>query len=400
MRIVVVSEWFSEHMGYTDNCLPKALASLGHEVHLVTSTLKPYGTASFYDDVYAGFLGPAVVEPSTHEQDGFVVHRLAHFMVRDRIGLRGLAPLLRELRPDVVQALSHSAFSAVQVAVLQPRLRFRLFTANHVLPSVFPPPSAGDPPSRAWRLRTRLTLGLPGRFVAWRSERCYAATQDAVEVANEHLGVPLAKLEVATLGVDTDVFHPVQTDADEAERAAARAELGFEPDDIVCMYTGRLAPGKDPACLAAAIALLGDAGESYRGLFIGEGPQDAAIRATPGCTVIPFVPFPALGRLHRGADIGVWPRQESMSVLDATASGLPVIISDAVVAGDRLQANASTYAEGDPASLATALRQLDDGGSRRDLGCQGAAVIVRERSWRAVAERRVRDYEAALGSPS
>lgn len=36
MQIAIVSDWFSEKMGYAENFLPKAMASLGHEVHLVT----------------------------------------------------------------------------------------------------------------------------------------------------------------------------------------------------------------------------------------------------------------------------------------------------------------------------------------------------------------------------
>jgi hypothetical protein len=43
MKIAVVSIFYSEGMGYSENCLPRALAALGHEVHLITTVFNVYG---------------------------------------------------------------------------------------------------------------------------------------------------------------------------------------------------------------------------------------------------------------------------------------------------------------------------------------------------------------------
>ena len=48
MKIVIVADWFSENMGYAENCLPKALAELGHDIHVVTSTAQVYFNTKFY----------------------------------------------------------------------------------------------------------------------------------------------------------------------------------------------------------------------------------------------------------------------------------------------------------------------------------------------------------------
>ena len=52
MRITIVTPWFSEKMGYAENCLAKALATLWHEVHVVTSTAQVYFDAPYYRTVY------------------------------------------------------------------------------------------------------------------------------------------------------------------------------------------------------------------------------------------------------------------------------------------------------------------------------------------------------------
>jgi len=48
MRIVIVTECYSIGMGHTENSLPKALARLGHEVHLISSNLNIYGNLPTY----------------------------------------------------------------------------------------------------------------------------------------------------------------------------------------------------------------------------------------------------------------------------------------------------------------------------------------------------------------
>ena len=59
LKIAIVSGFYSEGMGYSENCLSKALAKLGHDVHVVTSTYNVYGSEPLYDADYREFLGPA-----------------------------------------------------------------------------------------------------------------------------------------------------------------------------------------------------------------------------------------------------------------------------------------------------------------------------------------------------
>ena len=85
MRIAIISDWFSEKMGYSENCLPKALAALGHEVHLVTSDAQVYFDSPFYAETYEPFIGPPVVPTGVRDHDGYVLHRLPHGRFRGRL---------------------------------------------------------------------------------------------------------------------------------------------------------------------------------------------------------------------------------------------------------------------------------------------------------------------------
>ncbi len=237
---------------------------------------------------------------------------------------------------------------------------------------------------------------MPGRIVSLSSVACYSPSDDTADLAVRFFGVQKKKVRRYALGVDTEVFHPVDGPQDEQRRESVRSSLGLASSDVAAIYTGRLTEGKNPLVLAQSVARLRTSGEPFRAIFVGEGPQDDEIRSLPGCRVVPFLPAHQLADYYRAADIGVWPRQESISMLDASACGLPLVISDRVRASERVEGSGRTYAENDSADLARVLAELKEHELRSRLGSVGAARIQRDFSWREVARKRVADYDAAL----
>ena len=196
--------------------------------------------------------------------------------------------------------------------------------------------------------------------------------------------------------MDTELFHPVASARESAERAELRGRLGFSSGDVVCIYTGRFSEGKNPLLLARAIASLRKRGKAYRGLFVGNGVQAQEIQKCTGCVAHPFVPVWELGALFRGADIGVWPTQESLSMLDAAACGLPIVANHTMMASERLEGNGRKYHLNDGDDLARVLLHMNDAEHRAQLGGRGARKMAREFSWEAIARRRAVDYRIAL----
>ena len=85
-------------------------------------------------------------------------------------------------------------------------------------------------------------------------------------------------------------------------------------------------------------------------------------------------------------------------MLDAAACGLPIVANDTITAYERLESNGMTYRLNDEADLVRALLTLRDARTRRALGDCGARKMAREFSWESVAQRRLRDYQIALGA--
>src|SRR5687768_13699696 len=90
MKIIYVTRWFSEGMGYIENCLPQAMTSMGHEVHVITSTAQVYYNAPFYDTVYKEYLGEPVQEPGIYKSKDVTIHRLPFVHIREHMILKGM----------------------------------------------------------------------------------------------------------------------------------------------------------------------------------------------------------------------------------------------------------------------------------------------------------------------
>jgi glycosyltransferase involved in cell wall biosynthesis len=398
MKIVFVTNWYSENMGYSENILPKAMAHLGHEVHVISSTAQVYYSGKFYSQTYQPFLGPPIVGSGSKNIGNHVLHRLPF---RDSYGIviEGLAQKIEALRPDIVQTFDIDQ-NVYVLAKAQPKISYRLFTEMHLHASVFPN-------FRNRSLLTRLKWYWQlGRFLKVINERtvlCYPIAEDCAEIARVIYHVPDEKIVIQSLGTDTQLFRPPASPEDFADREKLRKSLGFSPSDIVCMYTGRITSDKGPSILAQAMANLHARGETtFKALFMGIGEREEmdSIRRISGCTIRDFVPAMELPRYYRATDIAVWPLQESTSQLDAISCGLPLIVNDTVTVRQRVEGNGLFYKMGDANDLADQILKLKLADVRQQLGLRGVKNALENFSWIKLAHERVADYQRALNRPS
>jgi glycosyltransferase involved in cell wall biosynthesis len=396
MRVVLLSEIYVKGMGYLENLMPKYLARLGVETHVVATDLsisfRENSGKTAYDNFAARNLAGSI-----ESLDGYTLHIVGHKPSLGQIRMTGLKEKLATLRPDVVQTMTPIGWIAADAALYKRSLGYQLFTGCHFHASVFP---LATKPTRLlnpdW-LRCLAMRKAPGRLISLVTRKCYAIAQDCAEIAENYFGVERQKIALCPLGVDQELFYPV-ADGDRAARAALRHQLGFNENEIVCIYTGRFTEEKNPLLLAKAIERLFHSGAPYRGLFVGNGAQSPAIAACSGCKTHPFVTVSDLGAFFRAADIGIWPAQESMSMLDAAACGLPIVANHTMTAKERLHGNGLAYRLNDLGDLVRVLLELRDAEKRAYMGEFGERKMKREYSWNSIAQRRVRDYETALRS--
>ena len=391
MKIAIISDWYSENMGYAENFLPKALGRLGHEVHLLTSNFQVYANSPSYEQTYRSKLGDRQVAEGIWNKEFFTLHRLRGRISPLGVHVDGLAFLLRQLKPDIVYCFEINSPATGVAARHRKGIGYRLFCESRLHGSVFPPPSD---------ILSRMKLWLKNSLVGVAAvidnvELFYPIAPDVQRIITRYFGVPKDKCSLSSLAVETDIFSPKR---DAAKVNAFRSRLGLSEGDLVCVYTGRFTPEKGPLVLAKAVDLLHRQGnEEIRGLFVGDGEEAYRnqISECSGCIIHPFVKPAELANIFHSADIGVWPLQESTSQLDAMACGLPIIVNDTVEDGMRLGECSLTYKKDDPEDLASRILELRDRDRRAAMGRIAAARIADHGSWDALARRRVYDFEVA-----
>jgi glycosyltransferase involved in cell wall biosynthesis len=397
LKIVIVTAYYSEGMGYSENCLSRALARLGHEVHVVTSTFNVYGNSPSYDEIYREFLGPRQLEPGSRTVDGYQLHRLESDLVGGYVRIKGLTGKIRELSPDVVHSLELASLQTFELAAAKPFLGYKLFSETHQTMSVVKPYMLQ--PQGAWLKKAgyRLTRTLPSFLSSFALERCYAVTPDCGEVATRFYGLQPSKMVFLSLGADTETFHPIENESERIARRELRERLGYTDEDIVCVYTGRFTLAKNPLLLARTIAALSQTDPRFKALFIGNGVQRDDIAACPNTTIVPFMTHDKLAEHYRAADIGVWPREESMSMIDAAASGVPVVVTNRIGEPARVIGNGKMYEENDIASLADVLRSFARAEERLAYGSEGRRKMLAGKSWATFARTIEADFLASFG---
>jgi len=208
-------------------------------------------------------------------------------------------------------------------------------------------------------------------------------------------------------GVDTGQFRPPQA----AERAAARARLGFGEGDFVVGMIAGLRPEKNHDVLLAALTLLAPEVPGLRVLLVGAGPLLEHYRAQVAhgplraATVftgdVPQVRDYAwamdVGCLTPGSNEGF-----SNAVIEQMATGLPMIVTDVGGNAEAVAAGESGYviAPGASAELAQALRRLyQDAALRRAMGRAARARVEERFSLEQMCARHAQLYRQLLDDP-
>lgn len=99
---------------------------------------------------------------------------------------------------------------------------------------------------------------------------------EAMKQQLEGLGVPEEKIKVCYHGVDADFFDPGR--ADPKKLQALREKYGFEGDDLIILFVGRLEPVKGVSQLLAAMDAVVEKNPKAKLLIVGKGSLEALVR--------------------------------------------------------------------------------------------------------------------------
>jgi glycosyltransferase involved in cell wall biosynthesis len=140
-------------------------------------------------------------------------------------------------------------------------------------------------------------------------------------------GFDPGKLKIFPRGLDTELFNPKQRDP------AFFEKFGAKNGQIRLLYVGRVSREKDLDVLAQAYHRLRNEGLSIQLFVVGHGPYSQALSETmPDAFFTGYLTGKELAAAYASADIFVFPSTTDTFgnvIIEAQASGVPVIVSDA-----------------------------------------------------------------------
>jgi UDP-glucose:(heptosyl)LPS alpha-1,3-glucosyltransferase len=191
-------------------------------------------------------------------------------------------------------------------------------------------------------------------------------------------------VQVIPPGVDVDWFHP---DRIAEHREMNHGQSGAAPNDLTVLFVGSEFRRKGLDKLIPAI------GEKMRLLIVGRGEHLKYYhKLAANCGVSKRIEFVGhvdddMSRYYAMADVVVLPSLTEafgMSILEAMACGLPVVVSPAAGVAGLIDDGKNGFVAGDVSALHAALIRLQDAGLRENMG-RSARLIAEGYSWDRVA---------------
>jgi sugar transferase (PEP-CTERM/EpsH1 system associated) len=291
-------------------------------------------------------------------------------------------------RPHIVHSRNWAAIEAVAAARLAGS--YGVIHSEHGL-------DRGIEEKEPWRRRCfrRLAFEMADRVVS--------VSNQLRDFHSSRTGFPAKRMLVIHNGVDSQRFCP-----DAAARARSRRELRVADDDFCIGAVGNLTPVKDYSTLLQAMECVGESIRNWRLVIAGEGPErerlQSFIAARPQLkNRVLFLGLSSrVSELLNAMDVYVLSsliEGISNSVLEAMATGLPVVITATGGNPETVVDNESglLFPVGDFGALAEKLILLDrQADLRSHLGRAALGRVRREFSMEAMLGKYERLYRSVL----
>jgi glycosyltransferase involved in cell wall biosynthesis len=224
--------------------------------------------------------------------------------------------------------------------------------------------------------------------VAWGYMHWFYGQLDTVFVNSEEYkqswikrGFDPAKLKILPRGLDTELYHPARRDS------AFFEKFGASNGEVRLLYVGRISREKDLDLLADAYRRLRKEGLPVQLFVVGHGPYSEALaKSLPEAFFTGYLRGTELAAAYASADIFVFPSTTDTFgnvILEAHASGLPVVVSDSGGPKELVadKANGLITRSHDVEDFTRAIRALVADRALRERMANSARDSVTDRSW-------------------
>ena len=385
MKILFMVDYYQPKLGYGSYYIPRELARLGHNVTIFTSNY--YYPFPKYEETAGKILGSRRIMPGITKENGVTVVRKAMKLeIFTRAIVGGQEEYIRRFKPDIVIVDKTAGFNQIVASILKNKYKYRLISIDAHLPSGFK--AEGNIIVKNifyWLFRLFFS-----KLINKATDKFIAVQEETVLIIKKYYGVR-KKIVHIPLGTDLDLFNK-----DPVAGSKIKGKYKITPKDFVIIYTGKVIEEKGVDILFKAINILLGRNKKLKLLIVGSGSRDYQNycesklnkKYLSNAIWVGFKPAKDLYKFYSASDVAVWPLQESMSMNDAAACGLPFIANHTVGARLRLSNNnALLYKMGDEKDLAKKIEYLLlNPSARKQMGARGRQLMENKLSWSKIAK--------------
>lgn len=320
MRFVHIEDFVHPDAGYQLNLLGPLQVGQGHEVIIITSEPEnaPLFFTSFFpiddlkkrDEVFFNRTGVKIIRFPTYT-----------WYSNRAIFKPGLHKLIKSLNPDVLFVHGEDTLTGMKLIWNYKKMKMPYVIDCHMLEM-----ASVNKFSKLFRSFFRKFV--TPHILKNNIPLIRVVDSDFVE---KHYAIPLTSTKLLAFGTDTNFFSP-----NKENKIKFRKELGFDTEDFVVMYAGKMDKTKGGKFLAETLRnkITLNENKKIKFLIIGSTSKneygnsvETIFRESENEILrLPTQTYSQLVRYYQLADIAIYPKQCGMSYFEAQSCGLPVVL--------------------------------------------------------------------------
>lgn len=338
MKILHVIDYFQPQIGYQESHLARIQTEKGHDVRVITSNLYLhfYNNLSSSESIFDS--NKTKYDIGFNKEQGIDVLRLSNIgpVIFDKPWLKDLESNIIDFDPDVIHVHGIVSLTALRVACLKNKLKnsTKLIFDDHMTFDAM----RNSQMSILYKIFKLVFVGV----IKKNTDEFVAVTEETKLFMIKMYGISSENIKIIEIGCDTKQFQ-----RNNHFRTHYRKKFGIN-DEIVFCYAGKITQSKGVHLFIDAAIDIIKLGKRIKVLCIGAYDEKYLNNIKSKITesnlddyfiFIPAVPNRDLYKYYSMADVGVWPKKCSMTVLEAMSCKIPVIVSDDTGAPERVLEN-------------------------------------------------------------
>lgn len=380
LRIMHVVNFFDPTLGYAEYYLAKKQIDYGFDVLVASSDYSLSRNQRWFSGL--------------NKLDGIEVHYLksackfrGNVLVFNPFSLRRI---IRDFSPDIIHC--HGLLSPLSQEALLLKGSYGYKVVSDSITGISP-------------FASTLLLSLK-RFFTFaifdRVDELFACNKAVEKFLIKTLGVLPSKVHFIPLGADVELFRP-----DQGRREKTRKLLGLLPEDVVAIYTGKFLPSKRIHDLLIASKAIIEQHKNFKAVLVGDGPAYYKERLNflidklgikQNVLTIKMVHRTKLANFYNAANFAVWPGSFSISIIEAMACGLPIILAKSDWTSHYFEyENGFSFKAGDIHGLSSILlRLVENSELRKSMGARSRKLVENKLSWDVITMEYIDAYRKSI----